>query len=101
MKLLLPYLTIYSSLSPNISSATMPSLFLTTAALAAGFACLPGALAGFNPSSSSNVVVYWGKALLVTWTHNNTDESQIGQNSYGQGTGNLAQQRLATYCASK
>jgi chitinase len=35
----------------------------------------------FSAKSSSNVAVYWG------------------QNSYGQGTGDLAQQRLADYCA--
>ncbi|KAI9668130.1 MAG: hypothetical protein M1821_000950 [Bathelium mastoideum] len=38
--------------------------------------------AAFDLSSGSNVAVYWG------------------QNSYGQGTGNLAQQTLATYCAN-
>ena len=39
--------------------------------------------AGLDLSSGSNVAVYWG------------------QNSYNQGTGSLAQQTLATYCASK
>ncbi|MCJ1325187.1 hypothetical protein MMC10_001849 [Thelotrema lepadinum] len=60
----------------------MPSLFTAGTALVASFACLQGALAGFSPSSTSNVVVYWG------------------QNSYGQGTGSLAQQRLSYYCAN-
>lgn len=46
------------------------------------FALTQGSRAGFNPSSTSNVAVYWG------------------QNSYGQGTGSLAQQRLSYYCAS-
>ncbi|TKA21923.1 hypothetical protein B0A50_08571 [Salinomyces thailandicus] len=40
------------------------------------------ASAGFLTNSVSNVAVYWG------------------QNSYGQGTGELAQQRLTTYCAN-
>ncbi|KAK4549994.1 hypothetical protein LTR36_002961 [Oleoguttula mirabilis] len=40
------------------------------------------ALAGFDCDSSNNVAVYWG------------------QNSYGQGTGALSQQSLATYCAN-
>ncbi|KAF2841655.1 glycoside hydrolase family 18 protein [Patellaria atrata CBS 101060] len=39
------------------------------------------ALAGYNPSAKNNVAVYWG------------------QNSYGQGSGNLAQQRLSNYCS--
>ncbi|KAH7322928.1 chitinase [Stachybotrys elegans] len=43
---------------------------------------LPLALAGFDPSSTSNIAVYWG------------------QNSFGQGSGSLAQQRLAYYCAN-
>jgi chitinase len=51
-------------------------LFSFTAALAA----LQGVRAGFDPSSSSNIAVYWG------------------QNSYGQGSGSLAQQNLAYYC---
>ncbi|KAI6835689.1 hypothetical protein KC340_g5189 [Hortaea werneckii] len=41
-----------------------------------------GAKAGFLLNSVDNVVTYWG------------------QNSYGQGSGELAQQRLATYCAN-
>ncbi|TPX12483.1 uncharacterized protein E0L32_006895 [Thyridium curvatum] len=36
--------------------------------------------AGFNSGRSDNIAVYWG------------------QNSYGQGSGNLAQQRLSYYC---
>ena len=41
-----------------------------------------GAQAGFNPSASNNVEVYWG------------------QNSYGAGSGSLAQQRLSYYCTN-
>ncbi|KAI6909014.1 hypothetical protein KC318_g4138 [Hortaea werneckii] len=41
-----------------------------------------GATAGFLLNSVDNAVTYWG------------------QNSYGQGSGELAQQRLATYCAN-
>ncbi|KAI7228724.1 hypothetical protein KC330_g7779 [Hortaea werneckii] len=41
-----------------------------------------GATARFLLNSVDNVVTYWG------------------QNSYGQGSGELAQQRLATYCAN-
>lgn len=44
-------------------------------------AALEGARAGFSSSSKSNVAVYWG------------------QNSYGQSSGSLEQQNLATYCA--
>lgn len=43
---------------------------------------LPTAYAGFSSSSSTNIAIYWG------------------QNSYGQGTGSLAQQRLSYYCAN-
>jgi len=42
---------------------------------------LPKVKAGFSPTSASNVEVYWG------------------QNSYGQGSGSLAQQRLSYYCS--
>ena len=45
-------------------------------------ACAIGAQAGFNPSASNNVEVYWG------------------QNSYGAGSGSLAQQRLSYYCTN-
>ena len=38
----------------------MPSFLTTGTTLTVGFACLQGALAGFSPSSASNVVVYWG-----------------------------------------
>lgn len=41
-----------------------------------------GVYAGFNPSSMQNIAVYWG------------------QNSYGAGSGSLAQQRLSYYCAN-
>lgn len=44
-------------------------------------ACALGVQAGFNPTGSNNVEVYWG------------------QNSYGQGSGSLAQQRLSYYCS--
>jgi chitinase len=43
--------------------------------------CLRQAVSLLSSDSSSNVAVYWG------------------QNSYGQATGNLSQQRLADYCA--
>ncbi|KAG9236981.1 glycoside hydrolase family 18 protein [Amylocarpus encephaloides] len=43
---------------------------------------IPFTDAGFNPAPSSNIAVYWG------------------QNSYGQGTGPLVQQRLSYYCAT-
>ncbi|RDW87300.1 glycoside hydrolase family 18 protein [Coleophoma crateriformis] len=45
-------------------------------------ATIPAALAGFSTSSSSNVAVYYG------------------QNSYGAGSGPLAQQRLSAYCSN-
>ncbi|PNS18442.1 Chitinase 1 [Sphaceloma murrayae] len=51
-------------------------MFLPTLLLAS----LPVTLAGFTGNVKTNLAAYWG------------------QNSYGQGTGNLAQQRLATYC---
>lgn len=43
-------------------------------------AALQGAQAGINLSGSNNIAVYWG------------------QNSFGQASGSLAQQNLATYC---
>ncbi|TVY82846.1 Class III chitinase [Lachnellula suecica] len=54
----------------------------TLSGLASLLAFLPVTLAGFNSGSSTNVAVYWG------------------QNSYGQGTGSLAQQRLSYYCSN-
>ncbi|OAQ99611.1 hypothetical protein LLEC1_04885 [Akanthomyces lecanii] len=57
-------------------------LFKSVAAAAGLLAMLPTAMAGFNPGSNKNIAVYWG------------------QNSYNQGTGPLAQQRLGTYCAN-
>lgn len=55
----------------------MVSSYLSAAGV---LAALPVALAGFDPTSPSNVVVYWG------------------QNSYGQAEGPFVQQRLAYYC---
>jgi chitinase len=60
----------------------MSSLGSKLASLAALLAVVPGAQAGFDASSSGNVAVYWG------------------QNSYGQGSGQFAQGRLAQYCAN-
>ncbi|KAF7561314.1 hypothetical protein G7046_g2832 [Stylonectria norvegica] len=54
----------------------------TLASVATTLAMLPAALAGFNPGSANNIAVYWG------------------QNSLGQGTGSLAQQRLSYYCSN-
>jgi chitinase len=48
--------------------------------LSAALAAVQGVRAGFDPSSSSNIAVYWG------------------QNSYGQSSGSLEQQNLAYYC---
>lgn len=53
---------------------------LSTLSVAGLLAAAAPAMAGFNAGSGKNVAVYWG------------------QNSYGQGTGNLAQQRLSYYC---
>lgn len=53
-----------------------------TKSLAAAFALVQMAQAGFSTSSSTMISMYWG------------------QNSFGQGTGSLAQQDLAFYCAS-
>lgn len=61
----------------------MASSALSLASVASMLAMLPGALAGFNPGSGSNVAVYWG------------------QNSFNQGSGPNAQQRLSYYCSSK
>ncbi|KAK2749372.1 hypothetical protein FQN57_006304 [Myotisia sp. PD_48] len=48
------------------------------------FFSLPGiAYAGWDPARSNNIALYWG------------------QNSYGKGTGDLAQQRLSHYCDNK
>ncbi|PSS15133.1 carbohydrate-binding module family 1 protein [Amorphotheca resinae ATCC 22711] len=59
----------------------MPS---TTTLLSAAslLASIPTVFAGFSPSSTGNIAVYWG------------------QNSYGQSSGSLEQQRLSTYCAN-
>jgi len=55
----------------------------TTFALAAAvLAPIQGVFAGFNPNSDTNVAVYWG------------------QNSYGQSSGSLEQQRLSYYCSN-
>ncbi|KAL1633930.1 Chitinase 2 [Diplodia intermedia] len=59
----------------------MPST-TALASLAAGLAALQGVQAGFDNTSSSNIAAYWG------------------QNSYGQASGNLTQQRLSYYCAN-
>ncbi|KAJ5604935.1 class III chitinase [Penicillium lagena] len=55
---------------------------LSLSILGSALALAPFVRAGFNPSSSSNVAVYWG------------------QNSYDQGSGSLAQQNLAYYCSN-
>lgn len=60
-----------------------PSFFSTLASAGALLAAATPAMAGFNPASGTNVAVYWG------------------QNSYNQGSGSLAQQRLGYYCDSK
>ncbi|KAK6605979.1 chitin recognition protein [Botrytis cinerea] len=57
----------------------MPSLS-ALAPLAGIIASIPSVMAGFDPTSQSNVAVYWG------------------QNSYGQGSGAYVQQRLSYYC---
>ncbi|CAM1501429.1 Fc.00g105910.m01.CDS01 [Cosmosporella sp. VM-42] len=57
---------------------------LMVASVASMMAMLPTALAGYNPGSGKNVAVYWGKC----------------QNSYGQGSGSFAQQRLGYYCSN-
>ena len=49
--------------------------------LAIFLVCEQGVFAGFNPSSASNLAVYWG------------------QNSYGASSGGLEQQELSYYCA--
>ncbi|KAB2575825.1 Glycoside hydrolase family 18 protein [Lasiodiplodia theobromae] len=59
----------------------MPSISALSS-VAASLAVLHGVHAAFDNTSSANVAVYWG------------------QNSYGKGTGDLAQQRLSYYCAS-
>ncbi|XTI83501.1 glycoside hydrolase family 18 protein [Cenococcum geophilum] len=46
-------------------------------------ASINGVIAGFDANTKSNIAIYWG------------------QNSYGQGSGDLAQQRLSYYCASE
>ncbi|KID73827.1 chitinase, partial [Metarhizium brunneum ARSEF 3297] len=56
----------------------------TWPSIASILALLPATLAGFNSGSGKNVAVYWGKC----------------QNSYNQGSGPLAQQRLGYYCSN-
>ncbi|KAM3431580.1 hypothetical protein NHJ13734_007236 [Beauveria thailandica] len=57
----------------------MPS-FISMATVASLLAVLPTAMAAFSPDSQKNIAIYWG------------------QNSYNQGSGPLAQQRLGYYC---
>ncbi|TWU71928.1 Chitinase 1 [Metarhizium rileyi] len=59
-----------------------PALTFATAAASMLAVFLPSALAGINLDSGKNVAVYWG------------------QNSYNQGTGPFAQQRLSYYCSN-
>ncbi|XWW98904.1 hypothetical protein V2A60_006908 [Cordyceps javanica] len=54
--------------------------FRSVASVASMLAVLPAAMAGFGPGAGDNIAVYWG------------------QNSYNQGSGPYAQQRLAYYC---
>ncbi|KAG6027698.1 hypothetical protein E4U41_000856 [Claviceps citrina] len=64
----------------------MPSVMVSAvcflASIASFLATVPQAMAGFNPHSGKTIAVYWG------------------QNSYNQGAGSLAQQRLSHYCAN-
>ncbi|KAF1990726.1 glycoside hydrolase family 18 protein [Aulographum hederae CBS 113979] len=57
-------------------------MFSTLSLAFTALAAANGAFAGFSSGSKRNVAVYWG------------------QNSYGQGSGDLAQQRLSYYCAN-
>ena len=83
-----------------IPITNMPSFLGVVYAVVASLAVLHGVQAGYNPSSTSNVVTYWGKPLLkIRWAP--LSKISTGQNSYGQGTGSLAQQRLSYYCASE
>lgn len=52
-------------------------------AAAAALLLSAGAVNATDITRTDNIAVYWG------------------QNSYGQGSGSLAQQTLGTYCASK
>ncbi|KAL2207017.1 glycoside hydrolase family 18 protein [Sarocladium strictum] len=56
-----------------------PSLLV---AVVGTMVALPSAMAGFDANANDNIAIYWG------------------QNSYGQGSGQLAQQPLTTYCAN-
>ncbi|KAG6007361.1 hypothetical protein E4U21_006065 [Claviceps maximensis] len=60
----------------------MISSLRSSAAIASLLAITPQAMAGFSPESGANIAIYWG------------------QNSYNQGSGPLAQQRLSHYCAN-
>lgn len=71
--------TLLIQLQAQISRRKMaPTLSLLLAATV--IASLPFAKAGFDPSSQSNVAVYWG------------------QNSIGQAPGHSGQERLSHYC---
>lgn len=78
-----------------------PTLSVATAASV--LAMLPAALAGFNAGSAQNMAIYWGMLVAGSPVDYKTvsTNSYKGQNSYGQGSGSLAQQRLGYYCASK
>lgn len=75
----------------------MPSA-TSIASVVAGLSALRGVLAGFDNTSDSNVAVYWGMCTLISGR--DILLTVKGQNSYGQGTGDLAQQRLSYYCES-
>ncbi|QSZ29773.1 hypothetical protein DSL72_004290 [Monilinia vaccinii-corymbosi] len=57
--------------------------FFKRASFVGVLAIIPSAIADFDAASQSNIAAYWG------------------QNSYGQGTGDLMQQRLSYYCANE
>ncbi|KAG5917692.1 hypothetical protein E4U53_004172 [Claviceps sorghi] len=60
----------------------MASSLFSLAAMAGMLAMVPRSMAGFSPASGTTMAIYWG------------------QNSYNQGSGPLAQQRLRHYCGN-
>ncbi|KAG5978874.1 Endochitinase 33 [Claviceps digitariae] len=60
----------------------MISHWRSLAAIASMLAMVSQTMAGFSPASGTNIAIYWG------------------QNSYNQGSGPFAQQRLSHYCAN-
>lgn len=101
------FYTILKLVHQNRHSFNMYSS-ITLFSIASLLVSIPTAFAGYSSSSQSNVAIYWGALTISPISDIRMNlfkhwcwRFYTGQNSYGQGTGSLAQQRLSYYCASK